>query len=910
MTTSGLQDNARLLLNFNAVAENEVVPTLKMLGDITGGDKQRMDSLTLAFAQSASAGRLMGQDLLQMINAGFNPLQVMADKTGKSIGVLKDEMSKGKITTEMVVQAFKDATAEGGKFYGLMNDQSQSKAGLESTKKDNLEILSRTISDRAMPALKELDRKEIELIQTTTAVVEKINEWADVNNETLNAVTNTGLALGTAVLGYQSLHGIVSLVSDAHLKAVTAVNAQKEAEVALTYAKKVLMAEEVALYQATLAYNAALETGNAQAIKAAANDLAQAKTSYTVATAEVAKATATAKSTQATVLQCVATGNLTQALKLAIVQVRALTVSMLANPFTLVATAIAGLTAAFFALKNNAESTHKALEDLNNQQDQNVNKTNDAIKTLKELDGAQNLSYEQTKKLDGAIAYLTDKYPKYVDKLREELRLKGEISKATAEQIANEMTLARVKGLQEQRVKLNKDMIRDMKISNVVTFGISNKAGGRYGVRKANQLRDDELLKAEKSLEKERQAIINDLTGQSTSTPKTASKASSGTSSSSGSKKKNNDAEKARKEAVALRLAQLDAELLAVKGNIEQEYKIEQEKIDFRLAQEKRGTAAYQQILNERFKLEQQYQQNVAELELTALKNSNRINELNLEKEKALLETRKNNGVISDKEYFETLSKIENDKYDLKVLELDKEQELYKDNLAKFAEIEQRKSELSINHDIERQKIETDSAKAEFENWQKVFSSIGDSFKNNLSNLLQGNAKLKDSFTGLFSDIASAFAQMVAKMALDALKLKAIEGIKNLSGKAGWIGTAATAIRSWFHFADGGVVPGSYTQPTPIVAHGSEMVLNPFQQKNLWDMITGNQTPQNTFQALGGENNSGPVTINNFTPVFQSLDPAQGQKMFNDWMSQNGIPMVRNSIKNNNHQMRDVIKNV
>ena len=30
-----------------------------------------------------------------MINAGFNPLQIMADKTGKSIATLKDEMSKG-----------------------------------------------------------------------------------------------------------------------------------------------------------------------------------------------------------------------------------------------------------------------------------------------------------------------------------------------------------------------------------------------------------------------------------------------------------------------------------------------------------------------------------------------------------------------------------------------------------------------------------------------------------------------------------------------------------------------------------------------------------------------------------------------------------------------------------------------
>ena len=47
MTSASLNDNTKLLLNFNAVAADEVIPTLKMLGDITGGDKQRMDSLTL-----------------------------------------------------------------------------------------------------------------------------------------------------------------------------------------------------------------------------------------------------------------------------------------------------------------------------------------------------------------------------------------------------------------------------------------------------------------------------------------------------------------------------------------------------------------------------------------------------------------------------------------------------------------------------------------------------------------------------------------------------------------------------------------------------------------------------------------------------------------------------------------------
>lgn len=74
---SGLQENAKLLLSFGIEAQN-ILPYQKMLGDISGGNAQKMNQLTLAFAQMQSTGRLKGQDLLQMINAGFNPLQVIA----------------------------------------------------------------------------------------------------------------------------------------------------------------------------------------------------------------------------------------------------------------------------------------------------------------------------------------------------------------------------------------------------------------------------------------------------------------------------------------------------------------------------------------------------------------------------------------------------------------------------------------------------------------------------------------------------------------------------------------------------------------------------------------------------------------------------------------------------------------
>ena len=115
---------AQTLLGFGIEA-NRIMPILRQLGDISMGNAERFKALALAFAQATSAGKLQGQDLMQMINAGFNPLNEIAKKTGKSIGELKEEMSKGKISAEDLADALNSATAQGGQFYGMLEQQSK-----------------------------------------------------------------------------------------------------------------------------------------------------------------------------------------------------------------------------------------------------------------------------------------------------------------------------------------------------------------------------------------------------------------------------------------------------------------------------------------------------------------------------------------------------------------------------------------------------------------------------------------------------------------------------------------------------------------------------------------------------------------------------------------------------------------
>jgi putative tape measure domain protein len=129
-TFSRLQvtDNAKLLMNYGIAAE-QVVPLLKQLGDISGGNAERLRSLALAFGQVSSKGRLMGQEVIQLTEAGFNPLQELVKMTGKSYQELQEMSEKGMITAQNVAQAIAHATSEGGRFHGMMDNLAQTASG-------------------------------------------------------------------------------------------------------------------------------------------------------------------------------------------------------------------------------------------------------------------------------------------------------------------------------------------------------------------------------------------------------------------------------------------------------------------------------------------------------------------------------------------------------------------------------------------------------------------------------------------------------------------------------------------------------------------------------------------------------------------------------------------------------------
>lgn len=138
LKTKDMAEALQMMMGFGLEAE-ESIRYLKAMGDISMGNTGHFKSLALAFSQMSAAGKLMGQDLNQMINAGFNPLMQISEQTGKSMSKLKDEMSKGAISAEMIQQAFIDATSEGGKFYGMAEEGAKTLNGQISMLEESIE---------------------------------------------------------------------------------------------------------------------------------------------------------------------------------------------------------------------------------------------------------------------------------------------------------------------------------------------------------------------------------------------------------------------------------------------------------------------------------------------------------------------------------------------------------------------------------------------------------------------------------------------------------------------------------------------------------------------------------------------------------------------------------------------------
>lgn len=174
LATEALSKAAKTMLGYG-IGVDDILPNLKMLGDLSLGNGDVLQRLAVAFSQTSSATKLTGEEMRQYRNAGLNPLKLMSEQTGVSMAVLDQKMRDGEISAEMVKKAFMGATTGTGRFSGAMVNASKTLSGQMEKLRDYGSIFLGEFTQPIVNGLKQIIPTFVEFIQRLTSGESVIN---------------------------------------------------------------------------------------------------------------------------------------------------------------------------------------------------------------------------------------------------------------------------------------------------------------------------------------------------------------------------------------------------------------------------------------------------------------------------------------------------------------------------------------------------------------------------------------------------------------------------------------------------------------------------------------------------------------------------------------------------------------
>lgn len=176
---------------------DQLMETVKMLGDASGGTASKFQLLGSVFNQIRGVGKLMTQDFRQLSTRGIISLQDIAKHYGKTTAEAEKMLSTGKISFEDFRSIMKGLTGEGGRFENMMKKQSATLEGLKSTLNDSVNIMKRTLATPLVPMLKQLYSAGIAFSGVLEGVVRNGGDFISF----AFAGATAAAALGTAIYG-------------------------------------------------------------------------------------------------------------------------------------------------------------------------------------------------------------------------------------------------------------------------------------------------------------------------------------------------------------------------------------------------------------------------------------------------------------------------------------------------------------------------------------------------------------------------------------------------------------------------------------------------------------------------------------------------------------------------------------
>lgn len=200
-TLQTIMSESKKLLAMGTDAK-DLTKTLTILGDVAAGvGFEKLPQLTLAFGQIQAKGRLMGTELRQLTEAGFN----LADAMGISSEKLDELISDKAVGFEDVRKAFEKVTGEGGRFNGMMDKLSKTTPGKLSTLESSVYKLKVAFGEALLPIVNRL-------VDFLIPALEGFQKFAEKHQTLTVAAIGLGLALGVLGVALLAIGGAITLI--------------------------------------------------------------------------------------------------------------------------------------------------------------------------------------------------------------------------------------------------------------------------------------------------------------------------------------------------------------------------------------------------------------------------------------------------------------------------------------------------------------------------------------------------------------------------------------------------------------------------------------------------------------------------------------------------------------------------
>lgn len=166
---SSITGGAKQLLAYGTEAK-DVNKTLVQLGDIASGLNIPLGDLVYLYGTTVSQGRMFTMDLRQFMGRGVPLAEELGKILHQNTTEVQESVSKGKVTSDIFKEAIANMTQAGGRFGGLMEQQSKTFEGQWSN-----------IGDSIQQAFNEIGKKSEGVFSSGLSIISAMVEnWQEV----------------------------------------------------------------------------------------------------------------------------------------------------------------------------------------------------------------------------------------------------------------------------------------------------------------------------------------------------------------------------------------------------------------------------------------------------------------------------------------------------------------------------------------------------------------------------------------------------------------------------------------------------------------------------------------------------------------------------------------------------------